>query len=510
MDIDALTNTSIDEKKTFLRSEFADGKNIEIAKKYTDVNGGFLQAGDPIVVTINIKNLGNAPLSTVSYLDGFEKNVFQASSRSQYSIYGNSSSGALSGNLFFDDLADIVDTSFTTTTSSTGTTALTGTGTRTGRPAGLGNLIGSGSLKELTEGEFDYQFDGLRIPANENITIKYELKANAISVGKFHVGILETDDIYGDVSMNANAICGEQEILWKTIVPTPRTYTRTLKDIKKSGDVAGSQKGKFTDFNNNGSPDYIDLLSGIGNDNHIESSLWDPSKYGVLVFREISGPSGLDGTNFEVGRIVANATTGYVQLNPVSKTEDVPVLSSPSLNKCVLSSKILKTGSVDDSEMASCGAPGTITTDLDLVGFEQAYNPEVMTDIQANLKLFATGKSNTVNASGSIVSTEACKIRIDSVSNPTWNGSEVTGLGWKILTKSTFKHFSFGGTQSDVINASTGIPDSHEPQGDRLFKFNSDGSLIGGTIDIGGMSNDNIEKVNGALDTLVQGLGCGF
>jgi hypothetical protein len=41
----------------------------------------------------------------------------------------------------------------------------------------------------------------------QKITIKYLLKANAISVGKFHVGVLETDDIYGDVSMNANSVC---------------------------------------------------------------------------------------------------------------------------------------------------------------------------------------------------------------------------------------------------------------------------------------------------------------
>jgi hypothetical protein len=49
-----------------------------------------------------------------------------------------------------------------------------------------------------------------------------------------------------------------------------------------------------------------------------------------------------------------------------------------------------------------------------------------------------------------------------------------------------------------------GIPDSHEPQGSTLFKFSNNGSLFGGTIDVGGMSNDNIDKVNGALDTLVQ------
>jgi uncharacterized repeat protein (TIGR01451 family) len=246
MDIDALTNTSVEERKTFLRSEFADGKNIEIAKKYRDINGGFIQAGDPIAVTISIKNLGPLPLTNVSYLDRYEKNIFQSSTQNRYTVYQNTQNDAVKG-----------------------------------------HVIGRGSLTELADGEFDYQFDQLSIPSNESISITYELKANAVAVGKFHVGVLETDDIYGDVSMKANAICGEQEILWKTVTPTPRSYLRTLKDVKKAGDVTGAQKGKFTDYNNNGSPDYIDLLNGTGDDNYIESSLWDPSKYGILVFREI-------------------------------------------------------------------------------------------------------------------------------------------------------------------------------------------------------------------------------
>jgi hypothetical protein len=253
------------------------------------------------------------------------------------------------------------------------------------------------------------------------------------------------------------------------------------------------------------------LLSGIGNDHYIESSLWDPSKYGILIFREVSGTSGLDGTNFEIGRIVGNATTGYVQLNPVSQKEDVPVLSTSTLNKSTLIGKTITSGStVDDASLPACGGSGTITTDLNLVGFGQTFNPTVMTDITANLNLLATGISNTVDASGSVVSSKNCKLQINSVSNPTWNGTTVTGLGWKILTKSTFQHFALGGTQADLINPAVGIPDTHEPSGTSLFTFHGNGSLIGGTVDIGGMSDENVEKVNGAIDTVVQGLGCGF
>ena len=104
------------------------------------------------------------------------------------------------------------------------------------------------------------------------------------------------------------------------------------------------------------------------------------------------------------------------------------MIASSSLSKSVLDEKTLTTGSIDDPQIPFCGAPGTITTDLELVGFEQSYHPEDTTDIRANLKFYATGKSNTVNASGSIISSENCKIRIDSNSNPTWNGSTVTGL----------------------------------------------------------------------------------
>lgn len=107
-----------------------------------------------------------------------------------------------------------------------------------------------------------------------------------------------------------------------------------------------------------------------------------------------------------------------------------------------------------------------------------------MTDLTSNLKFLAIGTSSQVNASGSITNSEACKLRIDAVSNPTWDGTKVTGLGWKILTKSTFQHFSLGGTQSDIINSTAGIPDSNEPVGNSLLKFNSNGQLINGTIDI--------------------------
>ena len=176
-------------------------------------------------------------------------------------------------------------------------------------------------------------------------------------------------------------------------------------------------------------------------------------------------------------------------------------------------------GSVADLELPECGSGGTVTSNLALVGVRQDYNKTDMTDLKGLLKIRAIGKSNTLDAAGNIVSSLDCKVSIDSTSNPSWDGNKITGLGWKVLTKSTFAHFSLGGTQADLVDSSSGIPDSHEPVGEKLFSFNSasnNGGInlgpngVTGTIDLGGMSEENIDKINASIDTLVQGLSCGF
>lgn len=131
-----------------------------------------------------IQNAGSTPLNQVSYLDSYEKSVFRLGDNTSYSVLNES-----------------------------------------------GVITGSGTLNELTEGEFDFQFDNLSIPAGKSITLRYSLFVSSISFGKFKVGILETDDIYGDVSMNANAICGEEEIMWKSVQPAPRSYEKIKKEI---------------------------------------------------------------------------------------------------------------------------------------------------------------------------------------------------------------------------------------------------------------------------------------
>ena len=86
-----------------------------------------------------------------------------------------------------------------------------------------------------------------------------------------------------------------------------------------------------------------------------------------------------------------------------------------------------------------------------------------------------------------------------SESNPSWNGKKTTGIGWKLLTKSTFGHFALASQNADVINPSRGIPDNREPSGLPLLKPNG----MGG-IDIGGLSMANIDSLNNGIDTIVR------
>ena len=126
--------------------------------------------------------------------------------------------------------------------------------------------------------------------------------------------------------MNANAVCGDNETLYKSTDPRPRSYIKTIKSITPLEDPNGSKDGKFTDFNGNKQPDYIDLLSGEGGPNEIRSSLWDPTTQGILVFREVPNNGIIDGKSFQIGRIILDQSKGYIQSNPVSLATDIPAL----------------------------------------------------------------------------------------------------------------------------------------------------------------------------------------
>lgn len=118
----------------------------------------------------------------------------------------------------------------------------------------------------------------------------------------------------------------------------------------------------------------------------------------------------------------------------------------------VLSSNGMSLGDTSDIAGSSCGANGTISSDLQVQGIELQYKNSETDSLKAQLKIRATGNSNAVNASGDITSTQTCSISIDAISNPIFEDNTTKGLGWKILTKRSFSHFALAGTQANVID----------------------------------------------------------
>jgi hypothetical protein len=129
---------TVTETRTFLRSEFADGKSIGVDKTYIDKNGGSLQSGDRVQVAIRLTNSGTTNLSGVEYLDSFDSTVFSVPDVTEYSI-------------------------------------LSDAGTATG------------SISALTESEFTFHFKGMSIGAGRSAIIQYEITANALKYGTFKV-----------------------------------------------------------------------------------------------------------------------------------------------------------------------------------------------------------------------------------------------------------------------------------------------------------------------------------
>lgn len=88
VDTSQISTATTTETKTYVRSEYADGNNILIGKTYTDKNGGTLQSGDRVLVSIQITNSGSSALSGISYLDSYDKTVFQADDTLTYTKIG--------------------------------------------------------------------------------------------------------------------------------------------------------------------------------------------------------------------------------------------------------------------------------------------------------------------------------------------------------------------------------------------------------------------------------------
>ncbi len=112
----------------------------------------------------------------------------------------------------------------------------------------------------------------------------------------------------------------------------------------------------------------------------------------------------------------------------------------------------------------ACTKPENVA-EMSIRGFEQGFKIEDLSDITGRFRFVAIGKDTTTG--------QDCSINITEVSNPTSDGTNVTGIGWKLLTKSTFGHFGMAGTQADLINSSAGIPDTEEPRGGDTIRYST-------------------------------------
>lgn len=144
--------------KTFLKSEFAEDRDLRVIKTMKDVNSDPLKSEDPVEITITLGNSGSTTMKNVAYLDSFDKSIFSETDTPYYSVTAPAYSH-------------------------------------------------TGTLDMLSDSSYDYLFDGFDLRPGETATIRYSLKTNTVQFGKFVVGQLETDDTYGDVAMRANNIC---------------------------------------------------------------------------------------------------------------------------------------------------------------------------------------------------------------------------------------------------------------------------------------------------------------
>lgn len=220
-DFGALDNSSRGTKRIFIRSSFAEGKGLQVEKTYTLTSGGdIMQTNAKVRVEISLKNTSNKAFKDAVYLDSNDAKLFQGE---QNGIYNLSRSGAAEEEL---------------------------------------------PLKYLVEGDFDYGFDLGRIAPGETVKIRYLVTATPAAFGKMSVGLLEKgeagDDIYGDISLSPNNICGGELIMWRSVPPFPRSYEKGKKKFRDNSELPEELRKNSIDLDKNGVPDYIDELVKSG------------------------------------------------------------------------------------------------------------------------------------------------------------------------------------------------------------------------------------------------------
>lgn len=217
------TTVNAGSNRTFIRSPFAEGKGLKVEKSYKIITSqarDTMQMGDKIRVEIVLTNTTNKAFRDAVYLDSNDRKLFFPEQSGIYTTVSNS-------------------------------------GTEQQHP-----------LKYLTAGEFDYGFDFVTIAPGEVIRIQYLVTATPTAFGKMTVGLLEKgeagDDIYGDIGLSPNNICGGTMIMWRSIQLYPRSYKKGTKLFVDNSILPDSLAQNAIDLNKNRIPDYIDALIASG------------------------------------------------------------------------------------------------------------------------------------------------------------------------------------------------------------------------------------------------------
>lgn len=120
----------------------------------------------------------------------------------------------------------------------------------------------------MTEGDFDYGFDFPSIAPGESIKIQYLVSATPSAFGKMGVGLLEKgesgDDIYGDISLSPNNMCGGELMMWRSVEPYARSYEKGVKKFTDRSELPEELRKNTIDLDKNGIPDYVDELIKSG------------------------------------------------------------------------------------------------------------------------------------------------------------------------------------------------------------------------------------------------------
>lgn len=238
-------------KTYFLRSQYADQRDIEISKTFTDTTPNFLQTGDRVYYDISIKNTGSQRRENVAYVDTIPK----------YFRFATNNFTVLSqDNLQLE------------------------------RNRGINN--------------YSILLDWFFLEPGEEVIVRYELETLPLSYGFLQVGLYEDgeiwDDIYGDIILKDDEKnCWNQADIYRSIAPRSYESWTTVPECKASDIEVWSQFGDVEDLDWDGIPDYIqDLLSASETTNPSwmsDDDLERIKEYGDEILSELGLDSDNDG-----------------------------------------------------------------------------------------------------------------------------------------------------------------------------------------------------------------------